>query len=414
MKAKLKATTAILTTALILSGCSPAKMATTPPKTDGTAVAGSGAGAGAETGLGKAGLGNESSPSSLASPPSLSQSAQPAQTPAGQRIAELQKDSRRLKTQFSAHETDYRRIRAVMVDSSQRYFNATGDIRAQLEVGSTPGNPLLQQQWERARAELDRVAAVMTELNQLNAKVGDDGALVAYLLESIQATYRLGGAMDKDHEALLALGDEVSRDAVLVERLASQVTAALARQTAHLSNERNNISTLQSAVKIGELYSTNLMSLGLGRDASPAATSTPTVTAPSTSQPNASPASFTPSPNPAAASQATVTNSKIDVESARQLLYTVNFDRTSPAFQQQLYTAVNEALTKNPSAQFDLVTVISGAAAGGNAANLAKAQRNAQTVLRALTDMGMPLNRIRTDQVTEASTQFNQVKIFAR
>ncbi|MCX8501148.1 MAG: hypothetical protein ORO03_05590 [Alphaproteobacteria bacterium] len=373
MKPNIKAAITILSASLILTGCSPAKLAsTTPPALNQTE--------------------RSPEPSPVVAASNSGQPLRPV-TPAGQKISDLQKDSQRLKAQFAVHETEYRRIKAVMLDSSQRYFNATGEIRAQLEVGSTPGNPLLQQQWERARLELDRVAAVMTDLNQLTAKLGDDGALVAYLIESIQATYRLGGAMDADHEALIALSDDVNREAVLVERLATQVAEALARQSAHLSNERNTISSLQSAVKVGELYTTSLMSLGLGNGAGPA-------TPPATNEPKTSPASFT--------------SSRSDPETARQLLYTIGFDRSNPNFQQQLYNVVNAALTKNPTAQFDLVTVISGGANGGNPANLSKAQRNTQTVLRALTDMGMPLNRIRTEQTTEANGQFNQVKVYSR
>ena len=388
MKPNLRAATAILSASLILNGCSPTKLAsTTPPAQNQTE--------------------RSPDPAPVVAASNSALSPRPV-TPAGQRIADLQKDSQRLKVQFAAHETEYRRIKAVMVDSSQRYFNATGEIRAQLEVGSTPGNPLLQQQWERARLELDRVAAVMTELNQLTAKLGDDGALVAYLVESIQATYRLGGAMDADHEALVALGDDVNREAVLVERLATQVAEALARQSAHLSNERNTISSLQSAVKVGELYTTSLMSLGLGGGAGSA---TPPA---STAMPNASPASFTPSADQAGNPLPSLSSSRSDPEAARQLLYTVAFDRSNPTFQQQLYNAVNTALTKNPTAQFDLVTVISGGASGGNPANLSKAQRNTQTVLRALTDMGMPLNRIRTEHITDATGQFNQVKVYSR
>ncbi|MDI9408601.1 MAG: hypothetical protein QM523_05085 [Candidatus Pacebacteria bacterium] len=324
-------------------------------------------------------------------------------TPTAQKILELQKDSRRLKAQFAAHETEYRRIKSVMIDSSQRYFNATGDIRAQLEVGTTPGNPMLQQQWEKARLELDRVAAVLTDLNQLTAKLGDDGALVAYLVEAIQATYRLGGAMDADHDALLALNDDVNREAVLVERLASQVAAALARQTAHLSNERNTISTLQSAVKIGELYTASLMSSGFS-----AAPMNGSLTAFNPNSNNAATAT------PAASAVATVTSSKIDNGAQKSPLYTVVFNRANPEFQQQLYTVVNDAIQKNPAAQFDLVTVVSGASNNANPANLAKAQRNGQTVLRALTDMGMPLERIRSNQITEATAEFNQVRLFVR
>lgn len=93
----------------------------------------------------------------------------------------------------------------------------------------------------------------------------------------------------------------------------------------------------------------------------------------------------------------------------------IRFDQPDVAYEQPIYAAVNEALQRYPNARFDLVAVHP---TNGNAAKVAiestKARRNAEKVLRTLTEMGLPLDRIDLsyDQSPEISS--NEVRLFVK
>ena len=92
----------------------------------------------------------------------------------------------------------------------------------------------------------------------------------------------------------------------------------------------------------------------------------------------------------------------------------IRFDRPDVNYQQALYTAVNRALQRQPDASFDLVSVstLSGGTAQSSL-NANSARRNAQSVLRALVDMGLPPSRVSLSATTVASGG-NEVRLYIR
>lgn len=93
----------------------------------------------------------------------------------------------------------------------------------------------------------------------------------------------------------------------------------------------------------------------------------------------------------------------------------IRFDRPNIQYKQALYTAVNQALKRRPDAGFDIVAVT---AAQGSSARITvesnKAKRNAEAVLRSLSEMGLPLDRVRLSSKTSRSARSNEVHVFVR
>jgi hypothetical protein len=93
----------------------------------------------------------------------------------------------------------------------------------------------------------------------------------------------------------------------------------------------------------------------------------------------------------------------------------IRFDRPNVQYEQPLYSAVSRALERRPDAFFDVVAVSPQASNTGRAAlDTNAARRNAQGVLRALTDMGLPTSRVALSATTAADAQTNEVRIFVR
>ena len=312
-------------------------------------------------------------------------------TAVGQRVARMREDVQRLQTGVSGNSQSLQQLRSSTVQTSGRYYTLVGGINARLQVGTTPGNPVLQGQWQEANQELDRIAAEIGRMTALSNQVASDAALAAFLLESVRAAYSLSGAIEDDHRALAQLEDDVNRTVVSIDRMLNELSEDVSRQSAYISRERSNLVTLAVAIKNGELYGT-----GLGNRAFTAAAAEPTAQG-------------------AAARGAQSQQQSAAAQADRRPLVVIRFDKANPTYEQALYTAVNRAIERKPDARFDVVAV---APTKGNQAQVALAttnsKKNAETVMRSLTNMGLPADRVKLSSRTSGNVQNNEVQVFVR
>lgn len=297
----------------------------------------------------------------------------------GQKVGGLRGDLQQLQSMLTRHNQSLQGIRNDTVQDSQRYHGTVAAINARLQVGTTPGNPILTQQWNAAQGELDRINEDVLKMTRLSNEVTNSSALAAYLLESVRAARQLSGAVDEDHRQLRILEDETNRTVVLIERLLTELADDVNRQQSYVANERQNLNTLAVAIKNGQLYGASLASRGSSL---------------------AAPASFEAAPRAAVVSD--------------DALVTIRFNKPNTDYEGMLYNAVKTALDRRPGATFDVVAVSpSGATPGAQALGATNARRNAEQVVRSLTNMGLPSNRIRVSAIT-GTTQAGEVKVFVR
>jgi hypothetical protein len=308
---------------------------------------------------------------------------QPSNTFVGQKVAQMRADLGRLQQSIATHTAELQSIRATTAANAAAYYGTVAAIQARLQVGTTPGNPILQAQWNQAQNQLDLINNDIAAMNSLSTRVAADSSLAAFMLESARATYGLSGAVDEDHRALALLEDDVNRTVVALDRILNELNNDLQRQTAYINSERSNLASLSVGIKNGEL-----LGQGLGNRAFASAAPLPS--------------------SPIAASAAAGTE-------GRRPLVVIRFDRARVDYQQALYTAVSRALERRPDASFDLVAV---SPSRGNAAqvtlNSANAKRNAESVMRSLTEMGLPASRVQLQSTTSTQTQNTEVHVYVR
>ena len=306
-------------------------------------------------------------------------------TVVGAKVGQTREEVGRLNASVAQRNAALQQLRADSVQTAQRFHSLVAGINARLQVGTTPGNPILVSQWDQAQGELDRIGNEVSRMNLLASQVAADASVAAYLLESTRAAYSVAGALEEDHRQLALLEDEVNRTVVGVDRLLSELSEDVSRQSAYLGNERSNMTALSVAIKNGELYGASLANRSF----------------------SAIPGARIGSNLAAAAPTAPAAD--------RRPLVVIRFDRARPDYEQALYTAVSRALERQPTVAFDLVAV---APARGSAAELAQnstaSRRNAETVMRSLTDMGLPPDRVGLSATTSTSVQVNEVQIFVR
>lgn len=326
--------------------------------------------------------------SSPSSSPSASTSAGSSSgTIVGQKVQGLRADLARLKANLAQHQQDMTAAHNALQADSTAYFNTVAGINAKLQAGTTSGNPQLVAQWNQAQTTLDKVGEDIGRLNGVSTQAAADSSFAAYLLNATRSAFALQGAVDEDHRQLTQIQGDIDATTVQIDALLSALSDEIGRQSTYVANERDNLITLSQAIKNGQLYGPSLATRAFGP-----VTSTPL---PAPGQPRAA------APRPQAA--------------AAGPLVVIRFDRPDVSYEQALYTAVSRALERKPSATFELVAVAPNA---GNSAEVAvnanASKRNAENVMRSLTSMGLPADRVSLSATTSGDIQNNEVRVYVR
>jgi TolA-binding protein len=307
-------------------------------------------------------------------------------TAVGARVTKLQNDLASLQGSIAQNTGQLQSLRAETVQDAEAYFEIVATINAKLQVGTTPGNPVLVSRWGDAQVKLDEISGDVARMNALSGNVASDSTVAAYLLESVRATYGLAGAVDDDHRQLAILEDEVNRSVVLIDRLLNDLSQDINRQTAYLANARSDLQALQVAISNGELYGSSLANRAYFSAAPLPATGR-----------EVSPASVSPSAN------------------NNRPLVIIRFDRPNVEYRQAVYQAVSEALDRRPDSRFALVSVSPSEGEATTAARAANTARdNAEDVKRTLVTLGLPADRITLSSSRNKDVAGPEVHIFVR
>ena len=310
---------------------------------------------------------------------------QPTGTFVGQKVVMLRNELQRMQSGIKRHNSQLQQARGLTGQHSRGYHGAIAAINTRLSVGTTPGNPFLVRQWNVAQTALGKIDADIGQMNALANGVAGTSTMSSYLLETTRAAYGLSGAVEEDHRQLAILEDEVNRTVVLIDRLLNELSEDINRQSNYVGNERRNLTTLSLAIKNGEILGSSLTNRAFA-SAAPVA-------------------SIPPPPRGSAGVGGT----------GRRPLVVIRFDRPNVSFEEALYSAVARALERRPSAAFDLVAVAPGQGTPAQvtvASN--KSKRNAESVLRSLSNMGLPMHRVRLSAMTSPRADTSEVHIYVR
>lgn len=296
-------------------------------------------------------------------------------------LGELQSDLAKLSERLL-------KLEKLNQDKAASYYADTATISTQLQSGTTPGNPRLLQKLANAQDSLDNLAKNVNDFNDLAIEITKAGSVASYLLEGTRAAYGLTGAVEEDHVQLAQLEDSINNTVIIIDRLQNNVNDDITRASAYLTSERNNLRTLSLAVADGDLFGKALSN----RPFTSVAKETETLKDVKTSDATQAPSPTNPRP-----------------------LVKIRFDKTNVNYEQPVYMALSEALDKYPKARFELVAVHP---TQGNAAEIAiestKSRRNAEKVLRAMTQMGVPMEKLDISYASSDAAKDNEVHIYIR
>lgn len=300
-------------------------------------------------------------------------------TSVGERIQRLRTDLSRLQARLVNHNETLQKQRGAARRSAEDYQKTIAAINARLQVGTTPGNPVMVQQWNTAQQELESIGASISDLNSLGSEASNTAALSAYVLDSSRATYELRGALEEDHRQLAILEDEANQTVVILDRLQNELTEDIIRAQNFFSNERNNLTALQIAVDNGEIIGGSLGNRVFGLPVPP-------------------------SPNGASG-----------LVGRQTPLAIIRFDQPTVNYEQALFTTINQVLERRPSSAFDVVTVapVLGTV-GDTALSTSRARRYGESVMRSLANLGLPASRLSLSSTSNLGASVPEVHVYLR
>ena len=299
------------------------------------------------------------------------------------------------------------------------YRSAVAQINSKLQLGTTPGNPELMDEWKDARAKLEKINNIAFDIKRLVADVESDQSMVDYMVGSIQASYKIRGATEDEHKQLKALEEEAKQIGSNISIFARQLNAEAERQQAYVDNEKYNLNDVALNIKNGKLYgmggsSTDFFANGGSMFSSDEAYNAfmeeneqeygyVSRRAPAPRKPMVRMEKKMMAPMPAP----TPVVEKAPVAISTRPIVVVKFDKENVAFEEPLYQALSRALERNPSATFE----VAGVAPQGKASTSAK--KNVKAVMNALTEMGLPASRVAITMTTD-NVDFDEVRVFER
>ena len=305
----------------------------------------------------------------------------PIFTYVGQRVLEMQEEFNKLDADIKQGEDNFEELKFNGIKSAENYHSIVAAIAARLQIGTTPGNPILLNQYEQAQTELAEVGAQGQNLVDVGNQIALFSTRVSYLLEQARSAKKLRGAVDEDHRNLSLFQDTLKRRNVDVLRTLEDLNQTVRRRDIFLAAERRRLTQLANAISVGESFG-----LGLGN-----LNSLPAINDDESSEQGRRSDNINISPNPIAIFRISEQNN----------------------YEQNLFGAISATLDKAPNSRFTLVAVSSSA---GNPSEQAERAANARNdvsrLISSLVSMGMPADRISVSSLSVANVENTEVRLY--
>ena len=310
----------------------------------------------------------------------------PSGTFVGQKINPLREDFLAVAEAFNIHRDSYEEVKSRVYGASTEFYGTIAAVNTKLQLGTTPGNPVLVRQYDQAQSELDNIEEYMREINLLNQKVNADAGVVALLKSTLNKTLRLAGAIDQDHRQLELLEDDTEKLEIYIARLINEITEEISRQAGFAKIENQNMLVMAVAIRNGEAMGTGILNR-----------------------------SFLAAQ---ALAEAGAPDEQLEVPRVNITglpLVVIRFDDPDIDYEKTLFDAIGTTIDKKAGANFGLVAVSPiGKNEGETRINSSKVKKYAERVLRSLVSFGLPSKRVALSAKTSGDVVVPEVHIYVQ
>ena len=304
----------------------------------------------------------------------------------GQKINPLREDFVAVAEAFNIHRDSYEEIKSRVYGASTEFYGTIAAINTKLQLGTTPGNPVLVRQYDEGQSELDNIEEYMREINLLNQKVNADAGVVALLKSTLNKTLRLAGAIDQDHRQLELLEDDTEKLEIDIARLINEITEEISRQAGFAKIENQNMLVMAVAIRNGEAMGTGILNRSFLAAQALADAGPP--------------------------------DAQLDVPQVNITglpLVVIRFDDPDINYEKTLFDAIGTTVDKKSDATFGLVAVAPiGKNEGETRINSSKVKKYAERVLRSLVSFGLPSKKVALTAKTSGDVVVPEVHIYVQ
>ena len=304
----------------------------------------------------------------------------------GQKINPLREDFVAVAEAFNIHRDSYEEIKSRVYGASTEFYGTIAAINTKLQLGTTPGNPVLVRQYDEGQSELDNIEEYMREINLLNQKVNADAGVVALLKSTLNKTLRLAGAIDQDHRQLELLEDDTEKLEIDIARLINEITEEISRQAGFAKIENQNMLVMAVAIRNGEAMGTGILNRSFLAAQALADAGPP--------------------------------DQQLDVPQVNITglpLVVIRFDDPDINYEKTLFDAIGTTVDKKSDATFGLVAVAPiGKNEGETRINSSKVKKYAERVLRSMVSFGLPSKKVALTAKTSGDVVVPEVHIYVQ
>ncbi len=313
-------------------------------------------------------------------------SSDPSGTFVGQKILPLREDFTAVLEAFNVHRDSYEEVKSRIYGASTQFYGTVAAVNTKLQLGTTPGNPVLVRQYDQAQTELKNIESYMREINLLNQKVNADAGVVALLKSTINKVLRLAGAIDQDHRQLELLEDDTEKLEIDIARLINEITEEISRQAGFTKIENQNMLTIAVAIRNGEAMGTGILNRSFLAAQALAAAGPP---------------------------DQQLEVPKVNISGLP--LVVIRFDNPDIDYEKTLYDTIGTTIDKLPNASFGLVAVSPiGKNEGETRINSSKVKKYAERVLRSLVSFGLPSKKVALSAKTSGDVIVPEIHIYVQ
>jgi hypothetical protein len=311
------------------------------------------------------------------------------------------------QTNLQGRVATYGAIKADITKSAEEYLMLVGQLRAKLQVGTTPGNPQMIALLEQAGATRKALSGRVNDLQNFGNVVSKDISNIGFLAQTIGSAMNLAGGTEADRTTLQQMGLEANRIGQDYLVLMQDVNLMITHQKTMAITLDGEYEELTALVRQGvnsnplAAQSFQLSNIVAAAPAAMAATESPAaVTTPS--------ASSAPLATSTAAQAST-----IEQLANKEVLFAVSKSERRNGFEQALYDAVSKAYASDQNIKFHVLGVSPiGATAAETSGLNDMTNAEMEAVLKAMVDMGVPVSRVTLEVANSSKVDEPEVRLY--
>ena len=312
-------------------------------------------------------------------------------------ISTLESGVNYLENAYGQRRNNYTRMQDNITASAKAYLDIVSDIRAKLQVGTTPGNPQLLAELNSARVALDALGSRVINLRELNNDIDRDLSQSVFLKQMGRNAQYIQGSSESDLQRIQSALLRLDRTTRTMETMRDSANRLVERQQGLEQIHRNELNLLNQIIYRGvNAESFSFRPDELTQNPSSGAISSPVESSMATPPVQVSSLADNPATQPAA---------------GRSELLSLTLAGKKKGFEEALYNTIEKAHKTNPDVTFALKGVYpTGKTKAETKKFQQQAQKDADTVLASMVDMGVPASRV-TVSVAAGTTDNVQVQL---